>query len=141
MNTVWKGTGCKIVEGYIRRVHGTNNRVGKHFGRNRVDARGVLTLVEKTPRLVIIDSHIAMDRNQGHLEGSLSLPDMETNCAALARIIPEQDRPALFYCNDIKCGRSSVAVKIARQCGYTRLYWYRGRFEDWEQKNYPCLKK
>ena len=110
-------------------------------GVTRVDAEGVLTLVEKTPRIVIIDSRIAMDRKQGHLEGSLSLPDTETNCAALARIIPEKDRPALFYCNGVKCGRSAVAVKIARQCGYTRLYWYRGGFEDWKQRNYPYLKK
>ena len=110
-------------------------------GVTRVDAAGVLTLVEKMPRLVIIDSRIAMDRKQGHLEGSLSLPDTETNCPALARLIPEKDQPALFYCNGVKCGRSVVAVKIARQCGYTRLYWYRGGFEDWKQKNYPYLKK
>ena len=110
-------------------------------GVTRVDAEGMLILVEKTPKLVIIDSRIAMDRKQGHIEGSLSLPDTETNCAALARIIPEKDRPALFYCNGAKCGRSAVAVKIARQCGYTRLYWYRGGFEDWKQRNYPYLKK
>ncbi len=110
-------------------------------GVTRVDAEGVLALVEKAPRLVIIDSRIAMDRKQGYLEGSLSLPDAKTNCAALARILSEKDRPALFYCNGVKCGRSVVAVKIARQCGYTRLYWYRGGFEDWKQKNYPYLKK
>lgn len=110
-------------------------------GATRVDAEAVLALVEKTPRLVIVDSRIAMDRKQGYIEGSLSLPDTETNCASLARIIPEKSQPALFYCNGVKCGRSVVAVKIARQCGYTRLYWYRGGFEDWKQKNYPYLKK
>ncbi len=110
-------------------------------GVTRVDAEGVLTLVEKTPRLVIIDSRIAIDRKQGHLEASVSLPDAETDCATLARILPEKDRPALFYCNGVKCGRSAVAVNIARQCGYTRLYWYRGGFEDWKQKNYPYLKR
>ena len=110
-------------------------------GVTRVDAERVLVLVEKVPQLVIVDSRIAMDRKQGHIEGSLSLPDTETNCATLARILPEKDRPALFYCNGVKCGRSVVAVNIARQCGYTRLYWYRGGFEDWKQKNYPYLKK
>ena len=110
-------------------------------GATRVDAEAVLALVEKTPRLVIIDSRIAMDRKQGYIEGSLSLPDAETNCATLARLIKRKDRPALFYCNGVKCGRSVVAVKIARQCGYTRLYWYRGGFEDWMQKGFPYLKK
>jgi rhodanese-related sulfurtransferase len=106
-----------------------------------VDAEGVLTLVEKTPRLVMIDSRIAMDRKQGYLEGSLSLPNTETNCTSLAHVIPAKDRPALFYCNGVKCGRSGVAVNIAKQCGYTRLYWYRSGFEDWKRKGYPYLKK
>jgi len=110
-------------------------------GVTRVEAEGVLALVAEKPRLVLVDSRIAMDRKQGYLEGSISLPDAETNCASLARIIPEHDRPVLFYCNGVSCGRSVVAVKIARQCGYTRLYWYRGGFEDWKQKNYPYLKK
>jgi len=68
--------------------------------------------VEMTPRLVVIDPRIAMDRNQGHLEGSLSLPGMETSCAAFVRIIPENDRLTLFYGNDVKCGHSGVALKI-----------------------------
>jgi rhodanese-related sulfurtransferase len=110
-------------------------------GVTRVDAEAVITLVEKTPRLVIIDSRIAMDRKQGYLEGSVSLPDTETNCASLARVISAKDKPALFYCNGVKCGRSVVGVTTARQCGYTRLYWYRGGFEDWKQKGYPYLKK
>lgn len=110
-------------------------------GVTRVEAEGVLALVAEKPLLVVVDSRIAMDRKQGYLEGSISLPDTETNCASLARIIPEHHRPVLFYCNGVNCGRSVVAVKIARQCGYTRLYWYRGGFEDWKQKNYPYLKK
>ena len=110
-------------------------------GITQVDAEGVLALVEKAPQLVIIDSRIAMDRKQGHIEGSRSLPDTGTNCVSLARIIPAKNHPALFYCNGVKCGRSDVAVKIARQCGYTQLYWYRDGFEDWKLKGYPYLNK
>jgi len=110
-------------------------------GVTRVDAEAVISLVEKTPRLVIIDSRIAMDRKQGYLEGSVSLPDTETNCASLARVISAKNRPALFYCNGVKCGRSVVGVTTAKHCGYTHLYWYRGGFEDWKQKGYPYLKK
>ena len=110
-------------------------------GVTRVDAEGLLALVEKTPPPVIVDSRIAMDRKQGYIEGSSSLPDTDTNCASLARIIPSLGRPVLFYCNGVKCGRSGVAAGIARRCGYTRLYWYRGGFEDWKQKGYPYLKE
>jgi len=110
-------------------------------GVTRVEAEEMLELVAREPRLIIIDSRIAMDRHQGHIEGSISLPDTETRCESLARVIPAKTRPVLFYCNGVKCGRSVVAVKIAQACGYTRLYWYRGGFEDWKEKGYPYLKK
>ncbi len=105
-----------------------------------VDAEGLVKLVETTPRLVLIDSHIRMDRRQGYLEGSVSLPDNETSCASLAKLLRSKDNPALFYCNGVKCGRSARAARIAHSCGYTRLYWYRGGFEDWKRKGFPFLK-
>jgi len=110
-------------------------------GVTRVEAAEVLQLVEREPQLVIIDSRITMDRRQGYLEGSVSLPDTETRCDTLARAIPAKDRPVLFYCNGVKCGRSVVAVKVAQVCGYQRLYWYRSGFEDWKSQGFPYLKK
>ncbi|HCU53179.1 MAG TPA: rhodanese-like domain-containing protein [Gammaproteobacteria bacterium] len=106
----------------------------------RVTAEGLLEAVQRNPRLVIVDSRIAMDRRQGYIEGSISLPDINTSCASLARVIPSKQHAALFYCNGVKCGRSVVALGIAKSCGYTRLYWYREGFEDWKQKGYPFLK-
>lgn len=110
-------------------------------GVTRVEAEDLLTLVEQEKKLVIIDSRIRMDRRQGYIEGSLSLPDNETSCAALERVLSNRKLPVLFYCNGVHCGRSGVAAGIALKCGYTRLYWYRSGFEDWKQKGYPFLKK
>lgn len=110
-------------------------------GVTRVEAEGVLELVQREPRLLIVDSRIPADRLQGYLEGSISLPDTATRCDSLARLVADRNRPLLFYCNGVKCGRSVVAVTIARDCGYRNLYWYRGGFEDWQRKGYPYLKK
>lgn len=110
-------------------------------GVTRVSAEGLLEQAQRNPRLVIVDSRIAMDRRQGYIEGSVSLPDISTTCASLARVIPSKQHAALFYCNGVKCGRSVVALGIAKSCGYTRLYWYREGFEDWQQKGYPYLKR
>jgi len=110
-------------------------------GVTRVTAEGLLEAAQRNPRLVIVDSRIAMDRRQGYIEGSISLPDVNTNCATLARVIPTKQHAALFYCNGVKCGRSVVALGIAKSCGYTQLYWYREGFEDWKQKRYPYLKQ
>lgn len=109
-------------------------------GVQRLDATGVIRLTDEAPQLVIIDSRIAMDRRQGYLEGSVSLPDTDTSCASLAQLVSVTTRPVLFYCNGPRCGRSAVAARIARGCGYRNVYWYRDGFEDWRTKGYPYLK-
>lgn len=109
-------------------------------GVTRLDAEGVIELAERLPELVIIDARQRMDRQQGYIQGSVSLPDVETDCDSLRALLPGRDMPALFYCNGVQCGRSVIAVQIAKGCGYTRLYWFRGGFEEWKQKGYPFLQ-
>ena len=110
-------------------------------GTAKVDAEGVINIVNKMPGLVIIDSRIRQDRAQGYIEGSVSLPDIETNCATLAKLIPKKSSPVLFYCNGPKCGRSVKSANKALDCGYRNIYWFRGGFEEWKNKNYPYLKE
>lgn len=108
-------------------------------GTTRVDAEGVIDLVEKDPSLVIIDARISIDRKQGFIEGSHSLPDVETNCLTLAKLVPGKKRPVLFYCNGVKCGRSAKAIATAQGCGYEKIYWFRGGLEEWKAKGYPFI--
>ena len=79
----------------------------------------------------------SIDNNgNGTAEFSISLPDEDTNCKTLAQVVPKKTTPALFYCNGIKCGRSVRAVRIALKCGYKDVYWFRGGFEEWTEKQY-----
>ena len=89
---------------------------------------------------IIIDSRISSDRKLGYIPGSISLPDTDTNCESLARLIPEKSDPVVFYCNGPKCRRSDIAVVIAVDCGYTSIYWFRGGIEAWRANNYPIAK-
>ncbi|MEK6664360.1 MAG: rhodanese-like domain-containing protein [Pseudomonadota bacterium] len=108
-------------------------------GAKRVDAETVIEVAGRLKNLVIVDSRIPDDRKIGYIEHSISLPDAKTNCKSLAKIIPGKSTPVLFYCNGVKCGRSVVATKIALQCGYKNIYWFRGGFEEWKSKEYPFL--
>ena len=110
-------------------------------GVSTVNAEGLIELAQRVPGLVIIDSRVSADRHHGYIQGSVSLPDADTACATLGDVLPSLDTPALFYCNGVKCGRSVVAVKIAKGCGYRKLYWFRGGFEEWKQKGYPFLQQ
>jgi len=107
----------------------------------RVDAEGLIETVRTVKDLVLIDSRIAMDRKQGYIEGSVSLPDVETDCESLAAVVPSETHPVLFYCNGPRCGRSVAAIAVARDCGYSKLYWFRGGFKEWSEKGYPFLKE
>lgn len=114
-------------------------------GAVKVSAEDVFRLFESAPDLVIVDSRLAdgpsSGRAQGFVEGSVSLPDIQTDCPALARVIPNKATPTLFYCNGPKCGRSVKAIEIAQHCGYRKLYWFRGGFEEWLEKGYPYVKR
>jgi len=110
-------------------------------GSTLVDAEGFIEVVSKTPDLLIIDSRIPGDRKQGYVEGSVSLPDVDTTCDSLAKLVPNKHTATLYYCNGVKCGRSAKAVKIALECGYSNIYWFRGGFEEWLAKGYPYLQE
>ena len=110
-------------------------------GTTRVTAEELIDLANRLPKLVIIDARMRGDRVHGYIEGSVSLPNVETDCKSLARVIPAKTTPVLFYCNGVKCGRSAVSARIAVKCGYEQIYWFRGGFEEWKAKGYPFLKQ
>jgi rhodanese-related sulfurtransferase len=109
-------------------------------GTTKVNAEEFIDVVNRIPDIIIVDSRIPGDRKQGFIEGSISLPDVDTTCETLAKVIPQKDAPSLFYCNGVKCGRSVKAVNIALGCGYSNIYWFRGGFEEWLAKGYPYLQ-
>lgn len=106
-------------------------------GSTKVNAEEVIEKAELLPNLIIIDSRIQEDREQGYIPDSISLSDEQTNCKSLSKLIPRKDQAALFYCNGPKCNRSTKAVKIAIACGHVNIYWFRGGFEEWKKKSYP----
>lgn len=109
-------------------------------GTIKVNAEELLDLVQRLPRLVVIDARIGSDRTQGYIEESISLPDVKTDCDSLKKIAPDRAQALLFYCNGPKCGRSAKSAQKAIGCGYKRLYWFRGGIEEWRAKGYPTVK-
>lgn len=109
-------------------------------GTTKIDAEELIELARENENLIIIDSRIHSDRNQGYIADSISLPDTETDCPSLLTIIENKDSPAVFYCNGPKCRRSDNAVAIALECGYSNIYWFRGGFEEWKNKKYMITK-
>ncbi len=108
-------------------------------GVETLTAEGVIEKANSNDKLIIIDARINKDRASGYIEESLSLPDINTDCDALKKIVENKKTPLLFYCNGVKCGRSVIAIKIAKSCGYKNLSWFRGGFEEWQEKGYQYM--
>ena len=107
-------------------------------GTKRVSAEQVVELVTNTPELVVIDARKTSDRDAaGWIEGSIGLPDYDTNAESLAKHIPSKSTPVLFYCNGVKCGRSVKSSRAAVELGYKNIYWFRGGWEEWTEKGMP----
>jgi rhodanese-related sulfurtransferase len=113
---------------------------GKIAGATTVDAEGVIELVVQHPETVLIDSRVAADRADGYIEGSVSLVDTKTDCDSLAGLIAARTTPVIFYCNGVRCERSTRAAGIAVTCGYRDVYWFRGGIEEWRSKEFPLIQ-
>lgn len=109
-------------------------------GSTVINAEQLIQLAQETDGLIIVDSRMPSDRRQGYIPDSINLPDTETDCSSLFHLIYRKNTPVIFYCNGPKCQRSDRAVVIARDCGYTNIYWFRGGFEEWMTKQYVIYK-
>jgi rhodanese-related sulfurtransferase len=105
-----------------------------------IDAERLIELVGSRTDMVLIDSRIREDHTDGYIEGSLHLVDRETNCASLAQVLPDTETPVIFYCNGVSCDRSDKAAVIAVECGYRKVYWFRGGIEEWRTSQYPLVQ-
>lgn len=109
-------------------------------GTSLINAEGIIDLVQKAKGVVLIDSRKPSDHEKGFIEGSVGLPDTDTNPASLAKVAPNKAAPVVFWCNGIHCHRSMHAAKVAVDAGYTKVYWYRAGWEEWLAKGFPVAK-
>ena len=104
-----------------------------------IDSENLIDLYQSVPGLRIIDSRLREDHALGYIEKSRSLPLDETNCESLSRLAEDDDQALVFYCNGNGVDASTDAIEIASSCGYKRLFWLRGGFIEWQDKDYPFV--
>lgn len=109
-------------------------------GAVNVSAEKLVEMIASMPRLVVIDARRKEEFDKGHVEGAVNLLDTDMTRASLARLALQSDTPLLFYCNGERCLRSSNAAKLALEWGYSRVYWFRGGWAEWRDKNLPVSK-
>ena len=106
-----------------------------------IDSENLIELYQSVPDLVIIDSRHFEDHRHGYIETSYNLPLASTDCGALGKLAKTKEQAMVFYCNGNAADVSMAAIQIASACGYERLFWFRGGFVEWEDKDYPYVIK
>ena len=104
-----------------------------------IDAEHLIELHHSVPNLKILDSRHHDDYTQGYIETSTNLPLRDTSCSSLEKLTTNKDQALVFYCNGSLADASIDAIQIASSCGYRRLFWLRGGFVEWVDKDYPYL--
>jgi rhodanese-related sulfurtransferase len=108
-------------------------------GATTVTAEQVVDLISREPALVIIDARHIADYNAGAIEGAVNILDTELTVEKLAEVAPTRNRPLLFYCNGVKCGRAANAVVKALSWGYSNVHYYAVGMTEWKTKGLPLV--
>lgn len=92
-------------------------------------ARGVL----------FIDVRAPPNYDNGHLPGAVNL-SLVTGLSreSLAKVAGKEDEVA-FYCHGRNCTHAAYAAAKAIAWGYTRVYYFAGGFQDWDDEGYPLV--
>lgn len=84
-----------------------------------------------------IDVRNDADWEAGRIPGAIHLELDHVFTEASLRAVAGPDQPVVMYCNGTKCPRSSQASTSAVGWGFTRVFYYRLGFPDWQASGYP----
>lgn len=91
-------------------------------------------LIEENVKLVVLDVRTVSEYDDGHIEGAINIPVKE-----IEEILDElsKDEEILVYCRT--GNRSSTAIEIMRDNGFTKIYHMDRGITAWKDAGYPVV--
>ncbi len=86
--------------------------------------------------VVFIDVRTDADWEAGRIPGAIHLELKHVYSAESLGTAVVKDQAVVMYCNGIQCPRSSEAATKAVAWGFTKVYYYRLGFPDWQAAGY-----
>ena len=118
---------------------------GELKGVQRVSAKQAYELSQKGAKLV--DVRTEREYNTKHARGAVLIPYGEKSLKAidfdskldsfggLSKL--DKTQPVIFFCNGAECWKSYKASSVARDAGFTNVYWLRGGMPEWNAQQLP----
>ncbi len=104
-----------------------------------VSAEEAIELILANPDLAVIDSRKKTEYKKGHIEGAINILNTQLKLEDLEQVLAGKSSTVLFYCNGIRCLRSTDSIKKAINWGYTNVIWFRGGWKEWTEKRLPVV--
>jgi rhodanese-related sulfurtransferase len=94
-----------------------------------------IELMEDKPDLVILDVRTVSEFEEGHIEDSINIPvdELDSRLDELS-----QDDEILVYCRT--GNRSSTAVSVMEDAGFTKIFHMREGISVWTQQGHPVVQ-
>ena len=115
---------------YYTHVHLQSPQIG--YG--DVTVEDAKSLIESRPNLIILDVRTQEEYDDGHIEGALLIPvsELENRLDEL-----EKNSEILVYCRT--GNRSSTAVNILKQNGFTKIFHLADGITAWIKAGYDTV--
>lgn len=94
-------------------------------------------LLRSTPNAILVDVRTPGEYREGHLQNSRLLP-LQSLADTAAAALPDRDAPLAVYCRS--GNRSTVAVNILHQQGYTNVINLTGGIMAWQGSGLPVVR-
>ncbi|RJQ46610.1 MAG: rhodanese-like domain-containing protein [Nitrospiraceae bacterium] len=112
-------------------------------GVNKITAAELKSWIDQKKTFVLLDNRVPADYEKEHIAGAVRLsPDdlLEKGIKAAEQAGLKKDDTIVFYCNGIKCWRSSGAIVLLQDAGYKNLIWFRDGIPEWIKKGYDTAE-
>ena len=84
----------------------------------------------------VVDARTRVEFEENHIAGAISCPATQT-AALLPKLVKDNSRQVIFYCNGPKCTKSQKAARIAISLGYRKVLEYNEGLPAWGKANLP----
>ena len=96
----------------------------------RINRQGVVDLIGKPERVVLVEALPEKYYNDAHIPGAVQMDYTEVTDKAPS-VLGDKDRKIVVYCASSECENSTKAARTLQQLGYDRIYVYKEGKQDW----------
>jgi len=130
---------CSLVYGGNKRVCDTVCKMASvKNGVRQISYNQFMKIRNSGEKYTLLDVLSADSYQEGHIEGSLSIPFDTINAETAGKALLK-DYPVVVYCAGFKCSASTSAAAALTKLGYNALD-YKGGLQEWQKKGNKLVK-